>query len=158
MCLDSGIGSVFFTFFLSIPLILSDFRTLNIIYIFRLFFSHVKLLLQEDWRKEKRDFLQSLSRISTLPKKNISDSSPGVSRYGQIVPAIPSPQVSSSPSGMKLAALGSKHVLEKKAVVYAEVVKNLNSAREHGRAFKVSFLSSSKSLNSLLYQKPSVYK
>lgn len=93
-------------------------------------------VLEEDWRKEKRDFLQSLSRIATLPKKNITDSSPGVSRYGQIVPAISSPQVSSSPSGMELATLGNKPVLEKKAVVYAEVVKNLNSAREHGIAFK----------------------
>lgn len=102
----------------------------------RSFNDYMISVLEEDWRKEKRDFLQSLSRIATLPKKNISDSSPGVSRYGQIVPAISSPQVSSSPSGMELATLGNKPVLEKKAVVYAEVVKNLNSAREHGIAFK----------------------
>ena len=53
---------------------------------------------------------------------------------------ISSPQISSGPSSMGLAPLANKPVLEKKASVYAEVVKNLNSARERGLPFKVCFL------------------
>lgn len=94
-------------------------------------------LSQEDWQKEKRDFLQSLCRISTLPRTNISELSSGIIRQGQTVPATSSPQVSSGPSGMELAPLANKSILESKAAAYAEVVKNLNSAREHGLPFKV---------------------
>lgn len=92
---------------------------------------------QEDWQKEKRDFLQSLSRISVLPRTNIRDSSSGISRQGQIVPMTSSPQVSSGQSGAEMTLLADKPVLEKKAAAYAEVVKHLNSARQHGLPFKV---------------------
>ncbi|KAL2464644.1 Nuclear pore complex protein [Forsythia ovata] len=78
----------------------------------RSFDDYMMSVLEEDWQKEKRDFLQSLSRISTLPRRNISDSSSGITRQGQIVPATSSPQA------------------------YAEVVKNLNSSRERGLPFK----------------------
>lgn len=92
---------------------------------------------QEDWQKEKRDFLQSLSRISTLPKTNTIDTSTGGTLPGQIVSMTSSPQGSSGPSSMDLLPLANKPILEKKATVYAEVVKNLNSARERGLPFKV---------------------
>lgn len=48
-----------------------------------------------------------------------------------------SPEVSSGPSSVELALLANKPVIEKKAAAYAEVVKNLNSARQHGLPFKV---------------------
>ncbi|KAG5515560.1 hypothetical protein RHGRI_036566 [Rhododendron griersonianum] len=67
------------------------------------FNDYMMTVLQEDWQKEKRDFLQS---------------------------------VSSGQSSMEIAPLPNKPVLEKKAVVYADVVKNLNHAREHGLPFK----------------------
>ncbi|KAK4432109.1 Nuclear pore complex protein A [Sesamum alatum] len=102
----------------------------------RSFNDYMMSVLEEDWQKEKRDFLQSLSRISTLPRINIQDSSSGVSRQGQIVPFTSSPQVPSGPSSMESAALANKPVIERKAAAYAEVVKNLNSAREHGSPFK----------------------
>lgn len=92
---------------------------------------------QEDWQKEKRDFLQSLSRISTLPKANMIDTSTGGTRSGQIVSMTSSPQVSSGPSSIELVPLANKPVQEKKATVYGEVVKNLNNARERGLPFKV---------------------
>ncbi|KAL0337943.1 UNVERIFIED_CONTAM: Nuclear pore complex protein A [Sesamum calycinum] len=92
--------------------------------------------LRRGLAKEKRDFLQSLSRISTLPRINIQDSGSGVSHQGQIVPFTSSPQVPSGPSSMESAALAHKPVIERKAAAYAEVVKNLNSAREHGSPFK----------------------
>ncbi|KAL0346221.1 UNVERIFIED_CONTAM: Nuclear pore complex protein A [Sesamum radiatum] len=102
----------------------------------RSFNDYMMSVLEEDWQKEKRDFLQSLSRISALPRINIQDSSSGVSRQGQIVPITSSPQVPSGPSSMESAALANKPVIERKAAAYAEVVKNLNSAREHGSPFK----------------------
>ncbi|XP_057770369.1 nuclear pore complex protein NUP93A-like isoform X2 [Salvia miltiorrhiza] len=102
----------------------------------RSFNDYMMSVLQEDWRKEKRDFLQSLSRISILPRTNIRDSSSGISRQGQIVPMASSPELSSGQSGAELALLADKPVVEKKAAAYAEVVKNLNSARQHGLPFK----------------------
>ncbi|GFP83866.1 nuclear pore complex protein nup93a [Phtheirospermum japonicum] len=102
----------------------------------RSFNNYMMSVLEEDWHKEKRDFLQSLSRISTLPRTNICDSSSGVSRQGQIVPRTSGPGISSGPSNMEPALLANKPVIEKKAAAYAEVVKSLNSARQHGLPFK----------------------
>lgn len=96
-------------------------------------------LLQNDWKKEKRDFLQSLTRISTLPRTNISESSPLGGRQGQIASLTYSPQVSSGPSHVEPLALANRPIVEKKAAAYGEVVKNLTSARERGLPFKVSF-------------------
>lgn len=101
----------------------------------RSFNDYMMSVLQEDWQKEKRDFLQSLSRISVLPRTNICDSSSGI-RQGQIVPMTSSPEVSYGPSGVELALLADKPMVEKKAATYAEVVKNLNNARQHGLPFK----------------------
>lgn len=63
----------------------------------------------------------------------------GGAHSGQIVSMASSPQVSSGAQGMDLVPLTNKPVLEKKATVYAEVVKNLNNARERGLPFKVIF-------------------
>ncbi|KAL3623745.1 Nuclear pore complex protein nup93a [Castilleja foliolosa] len=102
----------------------------------RSFNNYMMSVLEEDWHKEKRDFLQSLSRISTLPRTNIRDSNSGISRQGQIVPMTSGPGISSGPSNMEPALLANKPVTEKKAAAYAEVVKSLNSARQHGLPFK----------------------
>ena len=93
--------------------------------------------MQEDWQKERCDFLQSLSRISSLPRTNIVDSSTGGTRSGQLASLASSPHASSGPSGMEIVPLANKPILEKKASACAEVVKNLNHAREHGSQFKV---------------------
>lgn len=93
--------------------------------------------MQDDWQKEKRDFLQSLSRISTLPRTNAVDTSTGTILSGQKASIVSSPQVSSGPSGVELVPLANKSILERKASAYAEVVKNLNNARERGLQFKV---------------------
>lgn len=102
-------------------------------------------LWQEDWQKEKRDFLQSLSRISTLPRTNMIDTSNVGTRPGQLVAS--SPQTSSGIAGTETVPLASKPVVEKKAAVYAEVVKNLNKAREGGLPFKVRPVLSESLLN-----------
>lgn len=93
---------------------------------------------QEDWQMEKRDFLQSLSHISTLPRTNVTYTVSAGSRPGQLTPIASSPHGSSGPSSMELVPLDSKPIHERKASVYAEVVKNLNNARQRGLPFKVS--------------------
>ncbi|KAH9679410.1 nuclear pore complex protein NUP93A [Citrus sinensis] len=102
----------------------------------RSFNDYMMKVLEEDWQKEKRDFLRSLSRISTLPKTNMTDTSTGGTLPGQMASMASSPQISSGPSGMELVPLANKPLLEKKATVYAEVVKNLNNARQQGLPFK----------------------
>ncbi|KAK2985810.1 hypothetical protein RJ640_019306 [Escallonia rubra] len=103
----------------------------------RSFNDYMMSVLEDDWQKEKRDFLQSLSRISTLPRTNVGNSSTGVSHQpGQMVSVASSPQVSSGPSRMELAPLADKPLVEKKAAVYGEVVKNLNNARQRGLSFR----------------------
>ncbi|OMO51041.1 Nucleoporin interacting component Nup93/Nic96 [Corchorus capsularis] len=102
----------------------------------RSFNDYMMKVLEEDWQKEKRDFLQSLSRISTLPKTNMIDKSISGARSGQIVSMASSPQISSGTSGMELVPLANRPVVEKKASVYGEVVRNLNNARQKGLPFK----------------------
>ncbi|XP_024441812.2 nuclear pore complex protein NUP93A isoform X2 [Populus trichocarpa] len=102
----------------------------------RSFNDYMMRVLEEDWQKERCDFLQSLSRISSLPRTNIVDSSTGGTRSGQLASLASSPHASSGPSGMEIVPLANKPILEKKASACAEVVKNLNHAREHGSQFK----------------------
>ncbi|XP_058107301.1 nuclear pore complex protein NUP93A-like [Magnolia sinica] len=102
----------------------------------RSFDDYMMKVLQEDWQKEKRDFLQSLSRLSSLPRTNSSSLITGVSRLGQMSPLPAVSQVSAGPSGMELMPLANKSILDKKASVYVEVVRSLNDARERGLAFK----------------------
>lgn len=101
------------------------------------FYQSRSLYFQEDWQKEKRDFLQSLSQISRLPRTNVTDSTTGSAHQGQIMTLTSSPHVSSAPSSMEFAPLANKPIVEKKAVAYGGVVKDLNGARERGASFKV---------------------
>jgi len=57
-------------------------------------------------------------------------------RPGQIVSMASTPQVSSG--SMEIVPMTSRPIADKKASVYAEVVKNLNRARQSGLPFKVS--------------------
>ncbi|KAL1299475.1 hypothetical protein HN51_044014 [Arachis hypogaea] len=102
----------------------------------RSFNDYMMKVLEEDWQKEKRDFLQSLSRISTLPRTNMLAASNVGTHSGQVVSMASGPQVSSGVSGMDIVPLSSRPIMEKKASLYAEVVKNLNKARESGLPFK----------------------
>lgn len=67
------------------------------------------------------------------------DNRTGGTHPGQMASMASSPQVSPGASSMELVPLANKPVLEKKAVVYTEVVRNLNNARERGLPFKVRF-------------------
>lgn len=109
---------------------------LLLIILFILFLLYGCPLWQEDWQKEKRDFLQSLSRITSLPRTNVGESSPASGHHNQIV-SVSRPHLSPMPSTMELAPLADKSVAEKKAAVYAHTVKTMNDARERGLPFKV---------------------
>lgn len=104
----------------------------------RSFNDYMMTVLEEDWQKEKRDFLQSLSRISTLPRTNISSSTIGATRSGQLVSVTSSPQGSSGPASMELGLLADRPVVGKKAAAYADIVKNLNDTRQRGLPFKAA--------------------
>lgn len=70
-----------------------------------------------------------------LPKTNMTDTS-REAHAGQLVPVGSSSRVSSTP-GKELVALGNIPIHEKKAYVYGEVVKKLNTSRERGLPFQV---------------------
>lgn len=114
----------------------------------RSFNDYMMTVLEEDWQKEKRDFLQSLSRITSLPRTNVGGSSPASGHYNQIV-SVSRPHLSPMPSRMELAPQADKSVAEKKAAVYAQTVRTLNDARERGLPFKpaTAFKSAYESLN-----------
>lgn len=65
------------------------------------------------------------------------DTTTGGTHPGQMVSMASSPQISPGASSMELVPLANKPTIDKKAAVYAEVVRNLNNARERGLPFKV---------------------
>ncbi|KAG1338613.1 nuclear pore complex protein NUP93A [Cocos nucifera] len=98
----------------------------------RSFNDYMMQVLEDDWQKEKRDFLQSLSRLSTLPRTNTSR----LSQTGLLSSHASSPQVTASPVSMEIVPLANKSIIEKKASVYAEIVRNLNDARGCGLPYR----------------------
>ncbi|XP_021844204.1 nuclear pore complex protein NUP93A-like [Spinacia oleracea] len=102
----------------------------------RNFNDYMMKVLEDDWQKEKRDFLQGLSRISTLPRSNTGEASNAITRSGQIVSVASTPLALSGPSNMEIIPHNNKPIEEKKASVYAEAVKSLNSSRERASSFK----------------------
>lgn len=81
--------------------------------------------------------MQSLSRLSTLPKGNSGTVSSGLHRFAQMRAEGSSPHVSKSSSSMEAMAQANKSIIEKKAAVYAEILRSLNDARGRGLPFKV---------------------
>ncbi|CAO2822242.1 unnamed protein product [Amaranthus hypochondriacus] len=102
----------------------------------RNFNDYMMKVLEDDWQKEKRDFLQSLSRISTLPRTNTGEATNAISHPGQIVSVASASQGRGGPSSMEIVSNVNQSIEEKKASVYGEVVRNLNSARERALSFK----------------------
>ncbi|KAL9232595.1 hypothetical protein vseg_007690 [Gypsophila vaccaria] len=93
-------------------------------------------VLEDDWQKEKRDFLQSLSRISMLPRANTGEATSTIGRSGQIVSASSTPRDRSGPTSMEIVPHVNKSIQEKKAAAYGDAVRNLNNARECAQSFK----------------------
>ncbi|KAI3935522.1 hypothetical protein MKW92_008632 [Papaver armeniacum] len=102
----------------------------------RSFNDYMVKVLEEDWQKEKWDFLQGLSRLSTLPRASGSVGTV-INRPGEMASITSSPRVSTGTTGMELVpSANNKPTLEMKASVYAEVVRKLNDARERALPFK----------------------
>lgn len=79
-----------------------------------------------------------MSRISILPRTNNNETTSAVTHAGQLVSTVSTPPAFTGSSGMEIVPHVNKPVQEKKASAYADVVKNLNSARERVLPFKVS--------------------
>ncbi|KAJ4809671.1 Nuclear pore complex protein Nup93 [Rhynchospora pubera] len=104
----------------------------------RSFNDHMMRVLEDDWNKEKRDFLQSLSRLSTLPRRSSSLGGTGFSRPAVMSPQVSTPQLSTGASAMAIVPASDKTVTEKKASAYAEIVRHLNEVRSCRLPFKLA--------------------
>lgn len=98
----------------------------------------ITVFLQDDWNKERKDFLQSLSRISTLPRRSSSLGGTGFSHPAIMSPQVSTPQLSAGPTAMAIVPASDKTITEKKASHYAETVRDLNEARSRQLPFKVN--------------------
>ncbi|KAH7429847.1 hypothetical protein KP509_09G068400 [Ceratopteris richardii] len=97
----------------------------------RSFNDYMMKALEEDWQKEKRDFLHTLNRLPLNPPQNVG--SPLATRQStrsQIVPFVPKSSQESQPYTTR-----HDNIVEQKATVYAGVVIKLNASREHGTPF-----------------------
>eukprot|EP01018_Ginkgo_biloba_P022309 Gb_32484 [translate_table: standard] len=104
----------------------------------RSFDDYMLQVLEDDWQKEKRDFLHNLSRLPATPKANGGVSSAGISQSARSLSVTASPRLLHGAQSMELVPSIDKPILERKASAYAEVVRNLNSARERGLPFKAA--------------------
>jgi nuclear pore complex protein Nup93 len=82
--------------------------------------------------------LQSLSRLSTLPKRN-TNLAGGLSRHALMPTSASSPQASSGLPAAEVMPIPNKTIIDSKSSVYAGVVKDLNDARGRSLPFSVSF-------------------
>ncbi|KAM0924208.1 hypothetical protein ACQ4PT_005029 [Festuca glaucescens] len=98
------------------------------------FNNYMMQVFEDDWQKEKRDFLQSLSRLSTLPKRN-TNLAGGLSRPALMPSSASSPQASSGLPAMEVMPIPNKTIIENKSSVYAGVVRDLNDARGRSLPF-----------------------
>ncbi|EEC75253.1 hypothetical protein OsI_11561 [Oryza sativa Indica Group] len=101
----------------------------------RSFNNYMMQVLEDDWQKEKRDFLQSLSRLSTLPKRNTNLMASGISRPALMPSSASSPQSSSGLPSKEVMPIPNKTIIENKSSVYAAVVRDLNDARGRSLPF-----------------------
>uniref|UniRef100_A0A804LK96 Nuclear pore protein n=1 Tax=Zea mays TaxID=4577 RepID=A0A804LK96_MAIZE len=99
------------------------------------FNNYMMQVLEDDWQKEKRDFLQSLSRLSTLPKRNTNLSTSGLGRPASMPPSTSSLHAPSGLPSAEVMPIPNKTIIEKKSSVYAGVVRDLNDSRGRSLPF-----------------------
>ncbi|XP_078445169.1 nuclear pore complex protein NUP93A-like [Wolffia australiana] len=91
--------------------------------------------LEEDWKKEKREYLHNFSRLALLPRRESGAPSSGLTQPGQITSNALSPQLSRRSSVDHVPGM-DRPISDRKTSVYAEVVRNLNDSRQSGLPFK----------------------
>ncbi|KAI5059118.1 hypothetical protein GOP47_0025437 [Adiantum capillus-veneris] len=101
----------------------------------RAFNDYMMKALEDDWQKEKRDFLHTLNRLPLNPPQSGGAPCLGTrqSMQNQIVCI-----GSKSSQDMPMYTSGNDSILERKAAVYGSVVAKLNACREHGIPFNVA--------------------
>lgn len=96
------------------------------------------VIVQDDWQKEKRDFLSNLSRLPFSTSGSVeavsSSSIQGVRGTPGGVRATPETRV------LEYSSSSHRSILDRKAAAYADVVVQLNAARERSVPFKVCTL------------------
>jgi len=95
--------------------------------------------MQDDWMKEKREFLNNLSRLPQAPsnKGNQGVSANAIQPY-QGSTAITPLRLQDTPRGSESVSATQQNLDLRKSSAYANVVTRLNEARERSLPFKVS--------------------
>jgi len=95
--------------------------------------------MQDDWMKEKREFLNNLSRLPHAPSNvgNQGASANAIQPY-QGSTAITPLRLQDTPRGSEPVSSTQQNMDSRKAAAYANVVTRLNEARERSLPFKVS--------------------
>jgi nuclear pore complex protein Nup93 len=83
--------------------------------------------------------LQSLNRLSTLPKRNSNLLTSGNARSALMSPSTSGPHASSGLPSTEVMPIPNKTIIENKSSVYAAVVRDLNDARGRSLPFSVGF-------------------
>lgn len=110
----------------------------------------IALSMQDDWMKEKREFLNNLSRLPHAPSNvgGQSASTNAIQPYQgstAITPLRPQDTLRRSEN----VSSTQQNMLSRKAAAYANVVMRLNEARERSLPFKVSLGCYHEALNTL---------
>ncbi|KAG0576106.1 hypothetical protein KC19_5G056000 [Ceratodon purpureus] len=105
----------------------------------RSFHSYMLKVVEDDWAKEKRDFLNNLSRLPQAPPNSGNQRSSGhaVQPY-QGSSTITPLRVQDTPRGSESVFTAHQNMDSRKAAAYANVVTRLNEARERSLPFKVA--------------------
>ncbi|BBN03469.1 nuclear pore complex protein Nup93 [Marchantia polymorpha subsp. ruderalis] len=102
----------------------------------RNFDDYMLKIMEDDWQKEKRDFLSNLSRLPFSTSGSVeavsSSSIQGVRGTPGGVRATPETRV------LEYSSSSHRSILDRKAAAYADVVVQLNAARERSVPFKIA--------------------
>jgi len=95
--------------------------------------------MQDDWMKEKREFLNNLSRLPHAPSNaGVQSASTNAIQPYQGSTAITPLKLQDTPRGSDNVSSTQQSAVSRKAVAYANIVLRLNEARERSLPFKVS--------------------
>uniref|UniRef100_A0A7I4E781 Nuclear pore protein n=1 Tax=Physcomitrium patens TaxID=3218 RepID=A0A7I4E781_PHYPA len=103
----------------------------------RSFDSYMLKVLEDDWMKEKREFLNNLSRLPQAPSNVGQSAITNAIQPYQGSTAITPRRLQDTPRGQENVS-AQQNVVSKKAAAYANVVMRLNEARERSLPFKVA--------------------
>ncbi|KAJ7570302.1 hypothetical protein O6H91_01G114000 [Diphasiastrum complanatum] len=98
----------------------------------------IPFFILDDWQKQKRDFLNNLSRLPPTPAYGMGKTSTIKASSPQDLSLVPGTRRIQETHTQETLALGPQNMVEKKRAAYADVVSRLNSARERSLPFQVA--------------------